>query len=630
MPQDITPPNLVSVSLSDTLLDVENGEVTFTVTLHVTDDVSGVDAILRPFIGFEGPRGQSVYGYFDRVSGDALDGTYSKTFSISPVAASGTWAFSYLSLYDEASNYVLLRPTNTPLLADVWFGVRMTSPADIDSSANEVFENTTGDVGIIARSVAANASMQPITYSLVADQSGAPYTAGLFAIDSVTGSVSLARALNYEASRYAPNNTIYVKATAADGSSAVQSFLVWPKDVNEAPSDIDLWKSDLPLDEYSSSGTEIGWLFADDPDEPEQTLTYALVDSAGGRFEIVGNKLRVANGILLDYEQAKSHAIRVKVTDQGGLTRTETFTIAIGDVAWENVTGDSAANRLIGGARGDTLKGLGGNDKLVGNGGDDTLDGGVGNDALTGGKGDDTLVGGSGDDTLDGGAGSDTLTGGRGNDTYIVDAGDNINEKNDQGTDRARAGATFALVKGDSIEFLETTDASATKGLALTGNEAAQTITGNAGGNTLKGLGGNDTLLGNGGNDTLDGGAGNDKLLGGVGNDRLTGGAGRDTFVFNTALNASTNKDTVTDFDVVQDTIQIENLIFTRVKGTGSLTSAQFFMGAAAHDASDRIVYNAKSGALIYDANGSADGGAVQFAILAKGLALTSADFFII
>ena len=51
---------------------------------------------------------------------------------------------------------------------------------------------------------------------------------------------------------------------------------------------------------------------------------------------------------------------------------------------------------------------------------------------------------------------------------------------------------------------------------------------------------------------------------------------------------------------------------------------------AAAHDADDRIVYNAATGALIYDSNGLATGGAVQFATLAKNLALTNADFVVI
>ena len=62
---------------------------------------------------------------------------------------------------------------------------------------------------------------------------------------------------------------------------------------------------------------------------------------------------------------------------------------------------------------------------------------------------------------------------------------------------------------------------------------------GNASNNTYPGTSSKDVIFGFGGNDLLNGGAGKDVLVGGNGNDQ---------FVFNTALNASTNVDTITDF----------------------------------------------------------------------------------
>ena len=49
-----------------------------------------------------------------------------------------------------------------------------------------------------------------------------------------------------------------------------------------------------------------------------------------------------------------------------------------------------------------------------------------------------------------------------------------------------------------------------------------------------------------------------------------------------------------------------------------------------AQDALDRIIYETDTGKLIYDSNGDAAGGAVHFATLTAGLALTNADFLII
>jgi Ca2+-binding RTX toxin-like protein len=138
----------------------------------------------------------------------------------------------------------------------------------------------------------------------------------------------------------------------------------------------------------------------------------------------------------------------------------------------------------------------------------------------------------------------------------------------------------------------------------------------------------NDVLTGDGLANELRGLAGSDVLAGGAGNDVLVGGIGNDQFVFHTALNASTNVDTIADFNVANDTIQLENAIFTAIAGTGTLTAAQFAANATgtAQDAGDRIVYETDTGNLFYDSNGSAAGGSVQFATLSMGLGLTNQD----
>src|SRR5262249_41013504 len=125
-------------------------------------------------------------------------------------------------------------------------------------------------------------------------------------------------------------------------------------------------------------------------------------------------------------------------------------------------------------------------------------------------------------------------------------------------------------------------------------------------------------------------GAGNDKVISGAGNDKLTGGAGSDLFVFNTRANASTNRDTITDFNHVQDTFQLENAVFTKLGSIGALKAAFFYNGAAAHDADDHVIYNRSTGALIYDSNGNAAGGAVAIATLQHKPILAANDFIVI
>ena len=60
----------------------------------------------------------------------------------------------------------------------------------------------------------------------------------------------------------------------------------------------------------------------------------------------------------------------------------------------------------------------------------------------------------------------------------------------------------------------------------------------------------------------------------------------------------------------------------------GSLDA--FHVGAAAVDVSDRVIYDATTGALSYDADGVGGAAAVQFATLGTNLNLTSTDFFLV
>ena len=137
-------------------------------------------------------------------------------------------------------------------------------------------------------------------------------------------------------------------------------------------------------------------------------------------------------------------------------------------------------------------------------------------------------------------------------------------------------------------------------------------------------------IFGQAGADRIIGGGGSDRINGGAGNDVLTGGAGPDHFVFSDALAASTNLDRITDFSVPQDTIDLDHAVFAKLGLNGKLAGAFFHKGAHAHDANDHIIYNPANGALLYDSNGNAAGGEVNFAVLAAHLALTHSDFLVV
>src|SRR5262249_12454431 len=84
--------------------------------------------------------------------------------------------------------------------------------------------------------------------------------------------------------------------------------------------------------ENPSNGTVVGTVTANDPNVINPS--YSLVSNAGGRFAInaTSGQVTVANGTLIDFETATSHAITVRVTGQGGVTFDQPFTIAVTNV----------------------------------------------------------------------------------------------------------------------------------------------------------------------------------------------------------------------------------------------------------------------------------------------------------
>jgi len=148
-----------------------------------------------------------------------------------------------------------------------------------------------------------------------------------------------------------------------------------------------------------------------------------------------------------------------------------------------------------------------------------------------------------------------------------------------------------------------------------------------------------DTLAGGAGNDTLLGGAGDDRLAGEAGKDALTGGTGMDIFVFDSAVarRNNANIDTISDFRAKDDSFWLDNAVFKGLGKKGSikkpagLTKDAFFKGAAAHDASDRIIVS-KNGKIYYDADGTGSQAKIHIATVAKAAvkAMGHGDFFVI
>ncbi len=210
----------------------------------------------------------------------------------------------------------------------------------------------------------------------------------------------------------------------------------------------------------------------------------------------------------------------------------------------------------------------------------------------------------AGNDTLIGWSGADTMIGGLGNDHYFVEnVGDVAIELLNEGTDNVSSSITYTLLPN-------------VENLTLTGNLA------------INGIGNNQAniILGNVANNILNGGDGNDTLDGKAGNNVLTGGTGNDIFKFTTKGHI----DIITDYNVANDTVQLENSVFTSLSTNGTLSTTQFRIGTTAVDANDFIIYNKTAGTLLYDIDGTGAIAAIQIATIGSGLNLTNADIVVI
>ncbi len=262
-----------------------------------------------------------------------------------------------------------------------------------------------------------------------------------------------------------------------------------------------------------------------------------------------------------------------------------------------------AANLNTGAAAGDTYTGIEG---LVGGAGNDTVVGNASANYLFGSGGNDNIYGQAGADYLNGGAGTNQLWGGAGADTHIGGSG----------VDYAR----YDDVNWGSLTIRLDAPA-ANVGAAAVGD----TYTGIEG---LVGGLGNDVVIGNASNNYLFGGGGADYINGLAGNDYLSGGAGADRFAFGTALNATTNVDTVADFAHGVDDFNLAKSIFASIGAT--LDASELRLGTAAADANDYVIYNSANGQLFYDVNGNGAGGQTLFATVTAGTVLDIGDFMMV
>ncbi|MFC5082103.1 hypothetical protein [Microvirga arabica] len=354
----------------------------------------------------------------------------------------------------------------------------------------------------------------------------------------------------------------------------------------------------VSVSEGAGGGTIVGKLVPTDDDGNQ--LSYSLSDANSSLFDLVANSsggydVVVRSGVTLDYENDSHHILGVNVTNNIG-TVSKSFEISLRDV---NVIPTATLTSI-------------------------TVNEGAGDHAIAG-----KLKAVDVEDeeltcilSAESAAWFELIDNGDGDYDIVVRDGIKLDYENP-------SHRVVNVVVSDGVHSLSRT-------LNLSLIDGVDTLIGAAKTDSLNGTAGRDIIKGLAGNDMLTGNTGNDRLYGGTGKDVLNGGGGQDVFVFDSKPNKKTNLDKVADFTVVDDSMWLENKIFTKLGKKGSETSpAQikksfFVVGDKAKDKDDYLIYNKKTGALSYDADGSGSQAAVQIAALSKKLGLTHKDFFVI
>ncbi|MFT6054244.1 MAG: gliding motility-associated-like protein, partial [Roseivirga sp.] len=200
-------------------------------------------------------------------------------------------------------------------------------PTDLSLSVTSIAENNALSAEIGSFTSTDQDATDTHTYTLTSGAGDTDNGSFLIAGDKVfAGAI-----FNFEAKA---SYSIRVKTTDNNGGAFEKQFDISITDVNEAPTDISL--SNNEIDEDDTPGLLVGQMNSTDVDNGE-TFTYSLVTGAGDEnnllFTFSGDELRTIEPI--NFESSATLSIRVKVTDSGGLSYEETFSITVNNIEME-------------------------------------------------------------------------------------------------------------------------------------------------------------------------------------------------------------------------------------------------------------------------------------------------------
>ncbi len=324
----ITNDDAAAITIADISGNEGDGAITVTATLDnavqggFTVDVSTTDGTAT----VANNDYTAVTGHTLTFAGTAGE---TQTFTVTPT--------DDLIIENDESLTVRLSNLSTSLGVDITDGATVTivnddfnnAPTDIALSANSIAENNALDATIGNLSTTDADAGDSHTYSLVSGAGDADNASFIIAGNELK--------VNNTSFNFEDRTSYSIRVQTDDGSGGIyaKTLTIEVTNVNESPFALSLTNSTI---DESDDAQEVGNLMTLDPDNGD-TFSYALIagegDTHNGQFAISGNTLSTAGAI--DFEDGASRSIRVQVTDAGGLTFVQTFTITIEDVVAEPI-----------------------------------------------------------------------------------------------------------------------------------------------------------------------------------------------------------------------------------------------------------------------------------------------------
>ena len=198
--------------------------------------------------------------------------------------------------------------------------------SDQNTDANSLAENAGSGIAAGVTVSAVNDAFVP-TEGVEIDIISYTTTSTIFNVDSATGVITLAGALDYETDQ---SHDVIVTATSLDGTSDAATFTIAVSDVNEAPT-ISTGASGKYVAENAATSTVIYDAAASDVDAGDG-ITFSVAGADSSLVSIDPSSGEVTLDSSANYEIKDSYSFDVIATDNGTLTDTQGVTVSVSDV----------------------------------------------------------------------------------------------------------------------------------------------------------------------------------------------------------------------------------------------------------------------------------------------------------